>query len=264
MNHHRIIPCLDLREGRIVKGVHFSNLRDAGDPMERATLYAREGADEIFLLDIAASAKNRPATLGLIGKIAASAKIPITAGGGINSLAMIDETLQCGAEKVSISSAALENPALIEESAGRFGSSRIVVAVDARRLNRETAGTEPCWEVYSGGGSRPTGRSATGWAREMELRGAGEILLTSMDADGTCAGYDLALLKSVTETVSIPVIASGGAGKLEHFYEALTSGGARAVLLASILHQGRYSIGEIKSFLEARGLPVHQVSKNST
>lgn len=264
MHHHRIIPCLDLLKGRIVKGVQFSNLQDAGDPVERAVLYAREGADELFLLEIAASAINRPVTLELIETLSASTVIPITVGGGINSLAMIDETLQCGANKVSIGSAALKDPALIEESAKRFGSSRIVVAVDARRVKSEQAGLEHCWEVFSGGGRLPTGRSASEWTREVEQRGAGEILLTSMDADGTCTGYDLALLKNVTGIVAIPVIASGGAGRLEHLYDALTGGGADAVLLASILHQGCYSISEIKSFLGARGLPVHPVSKINT
>lgn len=264
MRHHRIIPCLDLREGRVVKGVQFSNLRDAGDPVERSALYAREGADELFLLDITATAKSRPVTLELIGKISASTRIPLTVGGGINSAAVIDEMLQRGAAKVSIGSAALENPALIEESAKFFGSSRIVVAIDVRQTNPEHPGSGPYWEVYSGGGRRPTGRDAAGWAREAELLGAGEILLTSMDADGTREGYDLALLKKVTGTVSIPVIASGGAGRLEHLYEALTDGGADAVLAASILHQGRYSISEIKAFLEARGLPVRPVSKINT
>ncbi len=264
MRHHRIIPCLDLREGRVVKGVQFADLRDAGDPVERAALYAREGADELFLLDIAATARSRPVTRELIGKISATG-IPLTVGGGINSAAVIDEMLRGGADKVSIGSAALENPALIEESAKRFGSKRIVVAIDTRRANLEhPPGSELCWEVYSGGGRHPTGRDAAGWAREVELLGAGEILLTSMDADGTLAGYDLALLKRVTGAVSIPVIASGGAGRLEHLYEALTEGRADAVLAASILHRGRYSIGEIKAFLASRGLPVHPVSKINT
>lgn len=261
MSYHRIIPCLDLREGRVVKGVQFADLQDAGDPVTRAAFYAREGADELFLLDIAATAKSRPIIQGLIRNISAAIKIPLTVGGGINSTAVIDEMLQGGASKVSIGSAALENPTLIEEGARLFGRHRIVVAIDARRTKPQPSPAAPCWEVYSGGGRRPTGRDAAGWAREAELLGAGEILLTSMDTDGTLKGYDLALLKAVADTVSIPVIASGGAGRLEHLYEALTEGRADAVLAASILHQGRYSISEIKAFLAAKGLPVRPGSK---
>lgn len=258
MRYYRIIPCLDLRDGRVVKGVQFLDLRDAGDPVELAALYARQGADEIFLLDIAATAKSRAVTLELIERISSSAGIPITVGGGINSAAAIDEMLQRGADKVSIGSAGLECPAFIEESAKLFGSSRIVVAIDACRSNSKLPRANKRWEVYSGGGRHPTGRDAAGWAREAELLGAGEILLTSIDADGTLSGYDLALLKKVTGAVSVPVIASGGAGKPEHLYEALTEGGADAVLAASILHRDRYSIGDIKAFLASRGLPVRR------
>ncbi|MDI9457014.1 MAG: imidazole glycerol phosphate synthase subunit HisF [Bacillota bacterium] len=255
MNSPRIIPCLDLREGRVVTGVQFSSLRDAGDPVERAIFYAREGADELFLLDIAASPASRPLTFSLIRKISTTAGIPLTVGGGIDRTDIIDEMLQNGASKVSISSAALENPTLIEEGARLFGRRRIVVAIDARRLAPAQPGEKPRWEVYSRGGRHPTGRDAVEWAREAEQLGAGEILLTSMDADGTLQGYDLALLTAVTGAISIPVIASGGAGKLEHLYEALTKGGADAVLAASILHNNNFSIREIKEFLAAKGLP---------
>ncbi len=263
MHHHRIIPCLDLHEGRIVKGVQFSNLQDAGDPIERAALYAREGADELFLLDIAALGKNRRLTLKLVESITTAAPgLPVTVGGGIDRTAVMEEMLQWGATKVSIGSAALENPALLAEGARLFGSSRIVVAIDTRRSPPDNGGSEPRWEVYSRGGRQPTGRDAALWAREAEQLGAGEILLTSMDADGTGEGYDLALLKMVTGGLSIPVIASGGAGTLEHLYKALAEGGADAVLIASMLHQDRCSIGEIKRFLKARSLPVRGANRN--
>ncbi|HPU01021.1 MAG: imidazole glycerol phosphate synthase subunit HisF [Firmicutes bacterium] len=254
MQYRRIIPCLDLLEGRLVKGVKFVDLQDAGDPVERALFYAHEGADELFLLDTAATATSRPITQQLLREVSSAVGIPLAVGGGIDSMAVIDEMLQCGAAKVSIGSAALENPAFIEESARQFGSSRIVVAIDARRTNADS----PAWEVFSKGGRRPTGRNAADWAREAELRGAGEILVTSIDADGTQEGYDLGLLQAVTGAVDIPVIASGGAGKPDHLYDALTEGGADAVLAASILHQDRHTIGEIKEFLASRGLPVRR------
>lgn len=264
MKSPRIIPCLDLREGRVVTGVQFSSLRDAGDPVERAAYYAREGADELFLLDIAASPASRPLTLGLVQKISATAGISLAVGGGIDQTAVMGKMLQHGASKVSINSAALENPALIEEGARLFGSSCIVVAIDARRITPALPKEKPRWEVYSRGGRRPAGRDAVGWARDAEQLGAGEILLTSMDADGTLQGYDMALLAAVTGAVSIPVIASGGAGKLEHLFEALTSGGADAVLAASILHDGNFSIREIRQFLAAKGLPGPPASRTKT
>lgn len=249
MNSPRIIPCLDLREGRIVKGVQFSGLRDAGDPLERAFFYAREGAEELFLLDIAATAAGRPLICNLISVISATTGLALTVGGGVNSTAVIEEMLKSGAARVSLGSAALENPDLIKEGAALFGRSAIVVSIDARRADARQPGEKPRWEVYRGGGRHPTGRDAVEWACEVEQRSAGEILLNSMDADGTLQGYDLALLKAVTGAVSIPVIASGGAGELEHLWKALTTGGADAVLAASILHDGRFTIGEIKRYL---------------
>ena len=256
MNTPRIIPCLDLREGRVVKGVQFSGLRDAGDPLERALYYAREGAGELFLLDIAASPESRILTCNLLRKISAATEIPLTVGGGINSAAVIEEMLHSGAARVSIGSAALENPGLIDEGARLFGSNAIVISIDARKISAVPPPGKKCrWEVYRGGGRHPTGRDAVEWSREATQRGAGEILLNSMDADGTLQGYDLALLEAITGAVSIPVIASGGAGKLEHLFEALTTGGAAAVLAASILHDGKFTIGEIRSYLAEKGLP---------
>lgn len=253
MHSPRIIPCLDLLDGRVVTGVQFAGLRDSGDPLERAVFYAGEGAGELFLLDIAASPERRPLTCDLIRRITAAVGIPLTVGGGIDSLAVIEELLHSGAARVSIGSAALKDPALIGEGVRRFGSRRLVVSIDARRT-AVPPGETPRWEVYSGGGRRPSGRDAVRWAQEVEGLGAGEILLTSMDADGTRQGYDLALLGAVTGAVSIPVIASGGAGRLEHLLEAFTIGGAQAVLAASILHDGNCSIGEMRSFLAEKGL----------
>ncbi len=255
----RIIPCLDVRDGRVVKGTRFINLRDAGDPVERAAFYNREGADEIVFLDITASVEKRRAIVDVVEKTAEVVFIPLTVGGGIDSVDFMQELLNSGADKVSLNTAALKNPALIQAGAERFGSQCIVLAMDARRSEQNRSGDESSWEVYSHGGRTPTGRDAIEWAKEAEKLGAGEILLTSMDADGTLEGYDTALLSSVAEAVSIPVIASGGAGKLEHLYEALTKGKAHAVLAASILHYGTYSIAEIKEYLSQKGLPVRPV-----
>ncbi len=256
----RIIPCLDVKGGRVVKGTRFVNLRDAGDPVELAAFYDREGADELIFLDITASSEGRRAILDTVRKTAAAIFIPLTVGGGIDSVEFMGELLQSGADKVSINTAALKDPGLIQAGAARFGSQCIVVAIDARRV-KSAPPEAPCWEVYSHGGRYPTGRDAVQWAVEVEKLGAGEILLTSMDADGTLNGYDNALLAAVAGAVSIPVIASGGAGTLQHLYEALTLGKAHAVLAATILHYGAYSIRSIKQFLSEKGLPVRPVNR---
>jgi imidazole glycerol-phosphate synthase subunit HisF len=255
----RIIPCLDVQDGRVVKGTRFVNLRDAGDPVERAACYDREGADELVFLDITASARGRRTIVELVRKTAAVIFIPLTVGGGIDSVEFMRELLQSGADKVSLNTAALRNPELIRAGAAQFGRQCIIVAIDARRVPDAPA-KKPRWEVYSHGGRKPTGLDAVEWAVQAELAGAGEILLTSMDSDGTGDGYDNALLAAVTSAVSIPVIASGGAGALEHLYEAFTTGRAHAALAASILHYGTYSIADIKQYLSAKGLPVRPVS----
>jgi imidazole glycerol-phosphate synthase subunit HisF len=255
----RIIPCLDVKGGRVVKGTNFVNLKDAGDPVELASFYDREGADELVFLDITASSERRRAILDTVRRTAETVYIPLAVGGGIDSVEFMQGLLQSGADKISINTAALKDPALIRAGAEQFGSQCIVAAIDARRVE-SSPGEAPRWEVYSYGGRRPTGRDAVQWAIEAEKLGAGEILLTSMDADGTLNGYDTALLAAVTGAVSIPVIASGGAGSLEHLYEALTGGGAHAVLAASILHYGTYSIRDIKQYLSEKGLPVRPVS----
>ncbi len=257
----RIIPCLDVRDGRVVKGTRFVNIRDAGDPVERASFYNSEGADELVFLDITASVEGRRAIVDVVSKTAEVVFIPLTVGGGIDSTEFMDQLLQSGADKVSLNTAALKRPALISEGAQRFGSQCIVVAIDACRVKSNSSPGLLKWEVYTHGGRTPTGRDAVQWALEAEQSGAGEILLTSMDADGTQDGYDLDLLAAVTGAVKIPVIASGGAGKLEHMYEALTTGNAHAVLAASILHYGTFSIAEIKEYLSEKGLPVRPVEK---
>ncbi len=264
MSYPRIIPCLDLREGRVVTGIQFSQLRDAGDPLELASFYAREGADELFLLDIAATPASRPLTCSLIRDISSATDLCLTVGGGIDSAAVIEEMLKSGAHRVSLGSAALDNPSLIEEGARLFGSRHLVVAIDARRTAPAQPEKNARYEVYKGGGRRPTGRDAVEWAAEVERRGAAEILLTSMNTDGTRQGYDLALLKAVTAAVTLPVIASGGAGRPEHLFDALTAGGADAVLAASILHDGNYSIRGIRAFLAGKGLTGSTAVKGNT
>lgn len=257
----RIIPCLDVRDGRVVKGTRFVNLRDAGDPVELAGFYNSEGADELVFLDITASVEGRRAILDVVRRTAEAVFIPLTVGGGIDSPEFMQELLQSGADKVSLNTAALKDPGLIKAGAERFGSQCIVAAIDARRVGQaEKIDNSLKWEVYSHGGRQPTGRGVVEWAVEVERLGAGEILLTSMDADGTLDGYDNKLLAAVTSSVSIPVIASGGAGTLEHLYEALTIGRAHAVLAASILHFGTYSIAGIKEYLSAKGLPVRPIN----
>jgi cyclase len=239
----------------VVKGVQFVNLRDAGDPVEQAQVYDRERADELVFLDITASHEGRDIMLEVVRRVADTVFIPFTVGGGIRSVEDIRAILKAGADKISVNTAAIENPELITEGAERFGSQCIVVAIDAKR--RPDADPEsPSWEVYTHGGRRPRGLDAVEWAQEVERRGAGEILLTSMDADGTLDGYDIALTRAVADAVSIPVIASGGAGKLEHFYEALTVGGAQAALAASLFHYRQLSIGQVKSYLRERGVLV--------
>lgn len=251
----RVIPCLDVRDGRVVKGTRFIDLKDAGDPVERADFYNRQGADELVFLDITASVEKRRTILDVVKKTAAVVFIPLTVGGGIDNTDFMQELLESGADKISLNTAILKDPELISRGADRFGSQCIVAAVDARRV-RKGINDQPGWEVYSHGGRQATGRDVLEWAVEVEKLGAGEILLTSMDADGTQDGYDNQLLAAVSSKVNIPVIASGGAGKLEHLYDALTVGGAHAVLAASILHYGTYSIADIKKYLSSRGLPV--------
>lgn len=245
----RIIPCLDVLNGRVVKGVNFVNLRDAGDPVEQATVYDREGADELVFLDITASHENRQTTLDMVRSVADSVFIPFCVGGGIRTLEDIRATLLAGADKVSINSAAIRNPQIIDDGAWGFGSQCIVVAIDPKRVDGR-------WIVHINGGRVPTDKEAVAWAKEVEARGAGEILLTSMDRDGTKAGYDLELTAAVANAVSIPVIASGGAGQIVHFHDALTTGRADAALAASLFHYNELRIGDLKRDLAGRGVPV--------
>lgn len=245
----RIIPCLDIKDGRVVKGVNFVNLRDAGDPVEQARLYDEQGADELVFLDISATHEGRRTTLELVGRVADTVFMPLTVGGGIRTAEDIHELLMAGADKVSLNSAAVKSPGLLSEGAVRFGAQCIVLAIDARR---RASG----WEVYVNGGRIPTGLDAVEWAvRGVEL-GAGEILLTSMDADGTLAGYDVELTRTVADAVSVPVIASGGAGIPSHFAEVLTDGKADAALAASLFHDGRLKIAELKKELQLQNIPV--------
>jgi len=250
MHTKRIIPCLDVDKGRVVKGINFVRLRDAGDPVELASVYDREGADELVFLDITASHEGRDLVFDMAARVAEKVFIPFTVGGGIRSEGDIRRMLATGADKVSLNTAAVENPSLITSAASRFGSQCVVVAIDAKA--RPHGG----WEVYIHGGRTPTGMDAVEWARRAEALGAGEILLTSMDRDGTKEGYDIDLTRAVAEAVNLPVIASGGAGKLEHLAEVIERAGADAVLAASIFHYGEYSIREAKEYLRGRGIPV--------
>jgi cyclase len=247
----RLIPCLDVKDGRVVKGVRFVELRDAGDPVAAALAYDAQGADELVFLDITASHEGRAIMLDVVRRTAEGIYMPLTVGGGVRSLEDIRTLLRAGADKVSLNTAALERPALVTEAARAFGSQCIVVAIDAK-----AAGEAGGWQVYTHGGRRNTGRDAIEWARQVEALGAGEILLTSMDRDGTGAGYDLALTRSVADAVSVPVIASGGVGRLEHLREGVVEGRADAALVASLFHFGQHTVPEAKRYLHEHGVPV--------
>lgn len=265
----RIIPCLDVKDGRVVKGINFVELRDAGDPVEQAKLYDEAGADELVFLDITATHEARKTVMELARAVADRVFIPFTIGGGIRTVDDMRGILRAGADKISINSAAVRNPEGISQGAEAFGSQAVVVAIDARRVNEQSDShsqftihnsefTLPKWEVYISGGRTPTGLDAVEWAKEAERRGAGEILLTSMDGDGTQEGYDIALTRAISEAVSIPVIASGGAGSLYHFAQALTEGGADAALAASLFHYKQLTIAEVKEYLANQHIPVRR------
>jgi imidazole glycerol-phosphate synthase subunit HisF len=253
----RIIPCLDVERGRVVKGVNFLNLRDAGDPVEVARRYEEQGADELVFLDITASHEGRAIMLDVVRRVSEQIFMPFTVGGGIRTIEDATRLIQAGAEKVSINSAAIRTPELITEVARKFGSCATVVNIDPRRVVRDG---QTIWEVHINGGRVPTGLEAVSWARQVEELGAGEIVLTSMDADGTKAGYDLEMTRAVAEAVGIPVVASGGAGSPEHLYQVLTAGKADAALAASIFHYNEYGIAATKAYLAERGVPVRLVA----
>ncbi|MBE0414941.1 MAG: imidazole glycerol phosphate synthase subunit HisF [Dehalococcoidia bacterium] len=259
----RINPCLDVTEGRVVKGVSFVQLRDAGDPVELAAFYDREGADELVFLDITASSDARDIMIDVVKRVSEQVFIPLTVGGGLRNVEDMRRILEGGADKVGINTAAVQNPELIREGATKFGNQCIVVAIDAKRLEKEVSLEGPLalgpgskWEVYTHGGRKPTGIDALKWAKQAVALGAGELLLTSMDADGHQTGYDLELTRAISEAVKVPVIASGGAGTLEHLYEAIVIGKADAVLAASIFHYGTYSIRQAKEYLARKGIAV--------
>ncbi|MDJ0579373.1 imidazole glycerol phosphate synthase subunit HisF [Crocosphaera sp.] len=249
----RILPCLDVNAGRVVKGINFVDLQDAGDPVELAKVYNDAGADELVFLDITATHEQRDTIIDVVYRTAEVVFIPLTVGGGISTLEQIKLLLRAGADKVSVNSSAVRDPNFINQASDRFGKQCIVVAIDAKRRQDQN---NPGWDVYVRGGRENTGIDAVKWALEMDKRGAGEILLTSMDGDGTQAGYDLELTRTIAEKVEIPVIASGGAGKCQHIYEALTEGKAEAALLASLLHYGQLTIAEVKNYLKNRQIPV--------
>ena len=251
----RILPCLDVNNGRVVKGVNFVDLKDAGDPVELAKVYNDAGADELVFLDITATHEDRGTIIDVVYRTADQVFIPLTVGGGINSLVDIKNLLRAGADKISINSAAVRDPDFINRASDRFGRQCIVVAIDARK---RTSPDNPGWDVYVRGGRENTGLDAVDWAKEVARRGAGELLITSMDADGTQAGYDLELTKTIAEQVEIPVIASGGAGNCQHIYEALSEGKAEAALLASLLHYGQLTVSEVKSYLQQHKVTVRQ------
>jgi len=249
----RIIPCLDVKDGRVVKGMSFVELRDAGDPVELASFYYKEGADELIFLDITATPEGRDTMVEIVERISEKVFMPLAVGGGLRNINDMRRMLMAGADKVSINTAAVLKPTLITEGADKFGSQCIVVAIDAKRVE---GSKEPRFEVYTYSGQKSTGIDAIGWARQAVELGAGELLLTSMDADGHRAGYDIELTRAISEAVSVPVIASGGAGTLEDLYQALVAGKADAVLAASIFHYGTYSIGETKQYLLKKGIPI--------
>jgi cyclase len=250
----RVIPCLDVKDGRVVKGVHFIGLRDAGDPVEQARAYDAEGADELIFLDISATPEGRATVAPTVRRVADEVFLPLTVGGGIRTVDDVRAILLAGADKVGINSAAVKNPELLTAAAKKFGSQCIVIAIDAKRLR--LPGGAPRWEVYIAGARQPTGLDAVAWAQQAVALGAGEILLTSIDADGTLAGYDLDLTRAIVQAVNVPVIASGGAGELAHFAEVLTVGGADAALAASLFHDKVLTVGAVKRYLAERGVPV--------
>jgi len=250
----RIIPCLDVENGRVVKGVNFVDIRDAGDPVEIARRYNEQGADEITFLDITASHEGRDTTVHTVERIAEQVFIPLTVGGGIREVSDIRTMLNAGADKVSINTAAIHNPNLVREAADRFGSQCIVVAIDAKRV--EDVDSQPRWEIFTHGGRKPTGIDAVAWAQKMADMGAGEILLTSMDRDGTKNGFELGVTRAITDAVDIPVIASGGVGTLDHFVDGIELGGADAVLAASIFHFGEFTVPQAKAYMAERGIEV--------
>ena len=255
----RIIPCLDVTGGRVVKGVNFVELRDAGDPVEIAARYNEQGADELTFLDITATSDARGLILPIIEAVASQVFIPLTVGGGVREVSDVRRLLNAGADKVSFNSAAVANPQVISDASDKYGAQCIVVAIDAKRRSPEDAAARGAgWDVYTHGGRKNTGLDAVSWAREMVARGAGEILLTSMDRDGTRAGFDLALTRAVSDAVTVPVIASGGVGTLDHLADGVQQGGADAVLAASIFHYGDHTVGEAKAVMAARGIPVRQ------
>ncbi|MBD2552358.1 imidazole glycerol phosphate synthase subunit HisF [Limnothrix sp. FACHB-708] len=261
----RIVPCLDVKAGRVVKGVNFVNLQDAGDPVELARAYDRAGADELVFLDITATHEDRGIIFDVVYETAEQVFIPLTVGGGISDLETIKKLLRAGADKISINSSAVRDPDLIDRASARFGNQCIVVAIDARRRpGTGENGVPSAWDVYVRGGRENTGLDAIAWAEEVVRRGAGELLVTSMDADGTQAGYDLELTRMIADRVAVPVIASGGAGNCQHIREALTEGKAEAALLASLLHYGQLSIDEIKTDLQQAGLPVRHTGAIAT
>lgn len=252
MDYVRIIPCLDVKDGRLVKGIHFVGLRDVADPAEMAAAYSKAGADELVFLDITATIEGRKTMIDVVKRTVERIVVPLTVGGGIRDVEDIEAILDAGASRVSMNSAAVRNPSLIRDAADAFGSDTIVVAIDTRKNPDMPSG----FEVMINGGTKPTGKDAVEWAQEAESLGAGQILPTSMDADGTLNGYDIPMTKAIAEAVAIPVIASGGAGKLEHLYEAVTDGKANAVLVASMFHFGTYTIKQAKDFLRSKGIPV--------
>jgi len=253
MNLVKIMPCLDMKDGRVVKGIKFINLRDAGDPVENAAFYEKEGADELAMLDIAATVENRKTRLEWVKNVSSVIKIPLTVGGGIATIEDIELVLKAGADKISMNSAAVKNPDMVRQSAKAYGSEKITVAVDARRNNQMSSG----FELVVSGGTKPVGKDAITWAKQCQDLGAGVILPTSMDGDGTQAGYDLEFTRAISDAVDLPVVASGGAGKLEHFFEAVTKGGADILLAASVFHYRIFSIKEVKGYLKQKGLQVN-------
>jgi len=253
MSTIKIMPCLDMKGGRVVKGIHFVDIKDAGDPVENAVFYQKEGADELAMLDIAATVENRKTKLEWVKSVSSKISIPLTVGGGISTLEDVEMVLNAGASKISMNSAAVRNPDLVNQVVRRFGKERVVVAIDARRNSQMPSG----FELVVSGGTMPVGKDAVAWAKQCQERGAGVILPTSMDGDGTQAGYDLKFTRAIADAVDLPVIASGGAGSLEHFYEGVVRGGAQVLLAASVFHYRLLTIKQVKEYLHERGVPVN-------